>query len=216
MDYIFKISRTRIYISLNKDNNVVFHSPVRYSESRIQQMLLSKADWIEKMKKKISNAPKPFSLLQDSNLFIFEKPLTVCYTDTANINIQESNLNIPKKYQAKPLPKLLIYLKQNAKKFLAQRLFAIETNFSFAHHSFRLSNAKSYWGLYSHSTKQISLSWRLLFYKTDIIDYVILHELCHSVQQNHSPAFWDNVAKVCPDFKNRRLYLKKHNYMNLL
>ena len=44
----------------------------------------------------------------------------------------------------------------------------------------------------------------------EIIDYVVVHELCHRKQMNHSSAFWAEVEKILPDYKERRLWLKKN------
>jgi predicted metal-dependent hydrolase len=44
----------------------------------------------------------------------------------------------------------------------------------------------------------------------EILDYVIVHELCHRLEMNHSPAFWAKVETVLPDYKQRRKWLKVH------
>lgn len=44
----------------------------------------------------------------------------------------------------------------------------------------------------------------------EVIDYVVVHELCHRKQMNHSKAFWDEVASVCPDYKEAKNWLKEH------
>jgi predicted metal-dependent hydrolase len=46
-----------------------------------------------------------------------------------------------------------------------------------------------------------------------LIDYVVVHELCHIGCMNHSPAFWQRVAAVMPDYKQRRQALKQHGYL---
>ena len=54
----------------------------------------------------------------------------------------------------------------------------------------------------------INLSWKLVAADISLIDYVIVHELCHTRQMNHSEAFWENVRMVIPDYKERREALK--------
>ena len=44
----------------------------------------------------------------------------------------------------------------------------------------------------------------------EVVDYVIVHELCHLKEMNHSPAFWNEVERVLPDYRERRLWLKRH------
>jgi len=72
----------------------------------------------------------------------------------------------------------------------------------------RLSSAKSRWG--SCNTKgEIRLSWRLIHFSPDLIDYVIVHELAHLKEMNHSPRFWAVVARLYPDWQTARAALKQ-------
>ncbi|MBP6185469.1 MAG: M48 family metallopeptidase [Saprospiraceae bacterium] len=65
------------------------------------------------------------------------------------------------------------------------------------------------WGSCS-SKNNINLSTRLLFAPQKVLDYVIIHELAHLIEMNHSPRFWALVAQVMPDYKAQEKWLKKH------
>ena len=72
-----------------------------------------------------------------------------------------------------------------------------------------LRNQKSRWG--SCSAKgNLSFSWRLIMAPSEIVDYVVVHELAHIAHHNHSKTFWALVAKACPQFKKHRQWLKVH------
>ena len=73
----------------------------------------------------------------------------------------------------------------------------------------KLRYTHSRWGSCS-SSGNINLSTRLLFAPAEVIDYVIIHELAHRVEQNHSPRFWALVERAMPDYKIHELWLKKH------
>lgn len=68
----------------------------------------------------------------------------------------------------------------------------------------------SNWGSCSRSGN-INFSTRLLFAPDDVIDYVIIHELSHLVEMNHSPRFWKVVEDVMPDYEEKEQWLKKHS-----
>jgi predicted metal-dependent hydrolase len=63
--------------------------------------------------------------------------------------------------------------------------------------------ARTRWGSCS-ARGTISLNWRLMQMPPDVIDYVVVHELCHLLVPNHSPRFWAQVARVLPDWQARR------------
>ena len=67
---------------------------------------------------------------------------------------------------------------------------------------------KTRWGSCS-SRASISINWRLMQAAPDIMDYVIVHELCHLLQANHAPRFWREVARVLPDYEARRRRLRE-------
>lgn len=75
--------------------------------------------------------------------------------------------------------------------------------------SVNLKYNHSNWGSCS-SASNINLSTRLLFTPPEIQDYVILHELAHLIEMNHSPRFWALVQTYMPDYKLRRKWLRRH------
>jgi predicted metal-dependent hydrolase len=68
-------------------------------------------------------------------------------------------------------------------------------------------NQRSRWGSCSRDGT-IALNWRLLQMPTTVCDYVLLHELMHLREPNHSPRFWAQVASVCPDYAQARAWLR--------
>jgi predicted metal-dependent hydrolase len=71
----------------------------------------------------------------------------------------------------------------------------------------KINGAKSRWGSCS-AKKSLNFSWRLMMADDEVIDYVVVHELAHIKEMNHSPAFWAIVSSVLPDYKQRQTKLK--------
>ncbi len=65
------------------------------------------------------------------------------------------------------------------------------------------------WGSCS-SKNNLNFSLLLSACPSEIVDYIVIHELCHLKELNHSPAFWSLVSRYCPDYKKHKLWLKKH------
>lgn len=78
--------------------------------------------------------------------------------------------------------------------------------------SVNLKYNSSNWGSCS-SKGNINLSTRLLFAPDDVIDYVIIHELSHLIEMNHSPKFWNIVHQVMPNYKEKELWLDKNGHL---
>ena len=74
----------------------------------------------------------------------------------------------------------------------------------------KISNSFNYWGS-CNTVGIIHLNWRLIFAPTKILKYIIVHELCHLKEFNHTKNFWLLVKKFCPDYKNQILWLKKND-----
>lgn len=72
-----------------------------------------------------------------------------------------------------------------------------------------IRDQKTRWGSCS-SKGTLSFNWRLMLAPPSILDYVIVHELCHLTHMNHSPAFWQAVGEVFPAYKEARAWLKNH------
>ena len=70
-----------------------------------------------------------------------------------------------------------------------------------------IRSQKTRWGSCS-SKGNLNFNCLLLLAPPEVLDYVVVHELCHRKEMNHSPRFWAEVARVMPDYKVRRKWLK--------
>ena len=131
--------------------------------------------------------------------------------DGENIRIdgEMHTLFLPKK-QAKD--RLVKWLKENALRIFTQESERIARATGLCYKEIKLSTAKKKWGS-CDGDNLIRYSFRLIYAPKEMIEYVVLHELCHSKQKNHSKAFWALVEKYMPDWKQRRSWLKKHGYL---
>ena len=101
------------------------------------------------------------------------------------------------------------FLRREAKRLLPQRLMQLakENNFSFT--GVKIQSSKTRWGSCSRK-KVINLSFNLLLLPPHLIDYVLLHELCHTVEMNHGERFWALLDKVSGNAKGLRKQLRDY------
>jgi predicted metal-dependent hydrolase len=82
--------------------------------------------------------------------------------------------------------------------------------------SVKIRNQRARWGSCSRKGS-INLNWRLVLLPPKLLDYVVVHELCHLRQPNHSPRFWSLVGQITPDNKHLRKQLRGYSpYLDLL
>jgi hypothetical protein len=75
-----------------------------------------------------------------------------------------------------------------------------------------IRDQKTRWGSCS-SQGNLNFTWKLVLTPPEVMDYVVVHELCHRIEMNHSQAFWAQVERVMPDYGSRRAWLKEHGWM---
>ena len=98
--------------------------------------------------------------------------------------------------------------KKLAKALVEERLNYFNQSYGFKYNKISIRNQTSRWGSCS-SAKNLNFNYRLAILPEELADYIIVHELCHLQEMNHSPRFWQLVAKTIFDYKNRQKKLKK-------
>lgn len=102
-----------------------------------------------------------------------------------------------------------------AKTYIPQRVAYYAENYRHlirhGYSSIAIRDQKTRWGSCS-SRGTLSFNWRLMLAPPGILDYVVVHELCHLEQMNHSKDFWKCVETILPDYKERRKWLKEHGH----
>lgn len=110
-------------------------------------------------------------------------------------------------------PHLVDQYKIQAYEKIGQRLNWYSTVTGLKYRSFKISGAKSRFGSCT-SKGVLSFSWRLIFFPQEIMDYVVVHELTHLKEFNHSKGFWERVGLVLPDYKRHRKWLKENGIIS--
>ncbi len=158
-------------------------------------------------------------LLSESNIVLVTMPKRISFKyakDFALKNLDEIKTVIknrpPKDYsidgiEFKTREDYKKYLRQKAKIYLPKRLEEIAQNFGYKYNSLTLKFMKSRWGSCSYKNN-INLNISLVTLESELIDYVLLHELVHTVEKNHSEKFWSRLLLNMPDARIRRRALK--------
>lgn len=97
--------------------------------------------------------------------------------------------------------------KSKAHQLVKKKIEELNGRYNFSCQKFVIRNQKSRWGSCS-SRGVLNFNYKLVFLPEHLTDYLIVHELCHLKEMNHSRRFWNEVARAIPDYPRRRRELK--------
>lgn len=131
------------------------------------------------------------------------------FIDQSRLQLRKAMAKMPAE-QTRMSEKERKELKKQADFWLKRRLFALAKQHGLKYERVRIMNAKTRWGSCS-STGTISLNYALMKVPETLRDYVILHELTHTIHMNHNEVFWEKLAEFYPNYKYARKVLKKYS-----
>ena len=103
-----------------------------------------------------------------------------------------------------------VYIRK-AKETITKRVSYFARLMGVSYRNITIREQKTRWGSCS-SEKNLNFNWKLILAPPEVLDYVVVHELCHLKEMNHSKAFWDEVGKVMPEYETYKLWLKENGW----
>ena len=192
-----------------QEGKVSVKAPHNIPQATIEQFLQAKSSWIEKKLREYAVHMQTFIQVKQLEKILY------CG--------QEFDLVIPSSKNR--VENSVFYLKSekhiqfffskhsfaSIEKFLCQIAERMQVQYS----SLKLVNFKAKWGSCDRQ-KNIKLNWRVSMLPEHIIYYLLVHELAHTVEFNHSANFWKVVERYCKDYKSLRKQLKKYDFLTNL
>ena len=204
--------RQRITISA-KGVKVV--APYLSPNHHINSFIDSNLDWIKKKYSELGQVKKQrLELVDNGKLQLFGEDLTIKISpQTAkkpSFLVNGSYLYItanPNLTQKELLNKFINWLKEELEVYLDYKINIFAKELKLSPKRIFIKRQKSLWGSCSHQGN-LNFNLALIFCKKELIDYVIVHEMCHLKHLNHSTKFWKLVESIIPDYKLKRKKLK--------
>lgn len=191
-------------------------APLRLSLAAIERTLHAHADWV--LAKLAAWAARPcqpperWQLLDGARLPLLGTPITLRWQVDGDRRRGFGRwlpdaLLLQTPADSDPYPLLLRLLRERAREAFLQRLAFWAPQMGLAMPPLVLSSARTRWGS-CNAQGVIRLHWRLIHLPLALLDYVVVHELAHRHEMNHSPAFWAHVTRLLPDWPMRRKALR--------
>ena len=209
---IIKSNRKTLSISVNDNAELIVRAPKRISNKQIKEFITEKANWINNkqtlMRARLNDVKKE----QNMHLYLgdlFPIKITKIKDKEIIFNGKEFITNLQNK-DALNLS-LKFWYKKKFKEVAIPRLFYFANKHNLKINQVRIKEQKTLWGSCS-SKNNINLNYLLIMAPLKVIDYVIIHELVHTIHKNHSENFWKSVASIMPNYDDAKHWLKENGY----
>jgi Predicted metal-dependent hydrolase len=218
-ELIFTGRKKTIELTIDLNKHLTVKAPHGMSDDALTTNLFRKAKWI------INNLDKMNDVvLHESNKeFVSGEKyllrgrryrLKVTRGEDTSLKFMNGRFiaTVPKgvseaEYRSHLCPLLLAYYHQKAEQVINERVKRYLKYFDDEPSLVKIQDLKGKWGNCS-KTNQLRFNWRIVMAKTSIIDYVVVHELCHMKHKHHAKEYWDSIKTIMPDYEQRKEWLR--------
>ncbi len=206
--------RKTISLHIKEDGKIVVYAPYRTPKWEIEKFFNEKESWIvEKRSEKersIKEAEKAF-ISGEKFLFLGELyPLEIQDNNKEPpLKLSFGKFVLDKNHIEEARDLFIKWYKEEAKERIIGRIDYYSKRLQLFPKGVKITSAKYRWGSCSRDDR-LSFSWRMIMASFSIIDYILIHELVHIKEKNHSKRFWNYLESVHPDYKKHRLWLKEN------
>lgn len=204
---IIKTPRKSIALTIKNNGDFIVRAPIHYANEKIIKFIQEKAEWIKKKRiEQMNNSYSPLTFSKPESITLLGSRYNIALCDSNKILADNGILYIPK---VDSKTKLVSYLKKQLKMYIKIKLDEISSSTGLKYNTFSISSAKTCWGSCSFNNK-LHFTYKLFMCPSEIINYIILHELCHTRIKNHSKQFWQLVYTFNPNYKLCEKWLKQN------
>ena len=216
-----------VALVIQPHTTVIVLSPRFLSEDRIRQVIVKRAGWIleqqEKIKKLRTDYPMKEFVSGESFPYLGRQyRLKIARSDSlknapCKLIGGRFLIGIDRKSEDKNLSghvrkKLAEWYRARAEEKIYERICKYAELLGKYPKKIMIRDQQRRWGSCSH-TGIIRLNWKIIMAPLSVLDYVIVHELCHLTLRDHSDKFWNKLGSIIPDYKKKRQWLKENSLL---
>ena len=212
IDKIVRSNRKTVALIVTQDATLVVRAPVFTPMEHIERLVNKKSSWIRQKIAEVIKRSKPITkeFVDGEGFLYLGKLYELHIVDDASLMIKlKDRLYISKNVLPHARQAIAQWYKEQALRVIRERCawYAKITGCKPA--SVKITNAQKRWGSCG-PRGTLNFSWRLIMAPVEVIDYLVVHELVHIGQPDHSRLFWAKVKSILPDYKKREKWLKQN------
>jgi hypothetical protein len=217
IDTIIRSGRRSIGLEIGRDGSLIVRAPKKAPIETIEKIVAEKQKWIiekqQVMRARLQSIPDRKFLTGETFLLLGkEYPLLVSEDAMPHLSFSGYKFVLRKRYQGQARRLFFVWYRKKAAEIIPPRVTHFAQLHSISFKKVNISWAASRWGSAS-SQGALNFSWRLAMAPTSVIDYVVVHELAHILEQNHSRRFWDRVSEMYPNYERARRWLAENGHL---
>lgn len=209
MDYRLKRSKRKsVGIYITKQAEVEVRAPLHCPVEWIDAFVSSRMDWIlehQQQARQRVEARQNFSIQFGDTVLYLGKKYTILPGQDSRL--EGEKLLFPDNGRKDLRPALFMWYRNMAGKRIPERVEYYQKLTGWTASAVKISAAYARWGSCS-GKNSLNFSWRLIMVPLEALDYVVVHELAHTVEHNHSKSFWHLVETILPDYQKRQKMLR--------
>lgn len=216
IDEIIRSNRKTFAIEIKPDGRLIVRAPDRASQKQIQAIVDQKTDWIIKNKAKISRkyaAVKSKAYQHGESFWYLGEQYALQLTSRQKpLLTLDGSFHLARKAQSQAKAVFIEWYREETRAITRDIIKAYTEKYHFKVGQVRINSARTRWGSCS-SKNNLNFTYRLCMAPLSVVEYVVVHELAHLKERNHSKAFWNTVAALKPDYQQDRQWLKRHGHL---
>ena len=215
VEKIIRSRRRTIALEVTPAATLIIRAPLRAPAVFIEEIIRKKSSWILRKMDEMKRRPASYGheYTEGGRFFFLGRAYPLQIVKDNSITIERSDkLYVSRRLLPDIKNEIKRWYREEAHKEIQARCMWFSLNTGHVPSSIRITDAQRRWG--SCTPKGgLNFSWRLIQAPPEIVDYVVVHELVHISQPDHSKKFWNEVQKIIPDYERRRKWLRENEYL---
>lgn len=208
---IIRSNRKSISLEITPEGKLIVRAPHKVSDAQIKAIVAQKAGWVIKHQirlAKVQRQPKKF--IPGETFWYLGKQYPLILTDRKTPPLElDGAFYLARRAQENAKSIFIEWYRTETRLITRQLVDRYISQYNFKVNNIRITSAKTRWGSCS-SRGNLNFTYRLSMAPIPAIEYVVAHELAHLNVRNHGQDFWDEVARIYPNYKTPRTWLKQN------
>jgi predicted metal-dependent hydrolase len=219
IDQIIRTKRKTMALIVRPNGSLLVRAPLRASNRSILEFVANNTQWIEKtrarMKAVTPPPPKQYVPGEEFEYLGQAYPLELVADQRKSLLLEDGKFKLVASAMDSATLVFERWYREQARQILNERVefFAHQNGFQYS--KIGITSARTRWGSCS-ATGALNFSWRLIQAPIEAVDYVVVHELVHTLIHNHSKKFWKRLEQSMPDYRERRKWLRSNGHRLLV